>query len=515
MVELDGPASQALFREQLDTLLASREFASSRHLSEFLRFVSECAFQGRAQLEQNEIAAHVLGNSDFVATYDSSVRKLASMARQRLARYYEGEGGNDQVVVTLPLRSYLPVYQIREAAPAPPPPMRAETGPLRRRFLVPIALLILAAGAGLAWKLFPSKTIVQGWEYQIDTARGDLSGGGSDVAPGNLLVIKEGLEDGNEFTAQLLFRPESEAQQAGIILFKDGDNFVRLGRRFSGRNHLEFGSEWNGVNSTPPENVVFDPEGQTGRPIWLSIRRSGFDFKGFVSYDGLSWKPVGSPLRWNGGLDGLRAGIYAFHGRREAPSARAVFRDVSTGFSLDAAPLAANCPVEVQREESHTSLFLRIPSKRANCNALVSVAKIGGSEWAVESRIDFINNPGAMAGLIVMGKSGRLRLLRYDANGPAIVLMLDNKAMYSKSDFHGSPPVTFRLDQRGGWIGAGYSRDGETFETFEQRIRASDLGTGLSAGIMLATSQKSEAAFEPAMRIQSIRKEALPLRAYR
>lgn len=518
----DRAAELAVFRNQLEALLASKDFASSRHLSDFLRFVSERAFEGTVQLEQEEIAAHVLGKDrKFVATYDSSVRKLASMTRQRLGRYYEREGVSDPVVVSLPLRSYLPVYRVRDLpaerdAQVPKPAARWKAW----RWIA--ALMIAGAAAAAAiWNGTNLAESARPREYVIETARGDFSFRGSDAAPGNVLVGGP-LEDGQELTALLDFRPEFEAQQAGILVWQDADNYVRLGRRFTGRNHFELAAEWREDNKTPPENIVFDPEGQTGRPVWLSLRRAGQRFTGAISYDASTWHTIGSPLELPGNLTKAVAGIYAFHGRREAPVARAVFRHVSTGHTFANIvdvdwnqKVRASCGGEAQAIQWPPRLSIRLLTRDPGCSAIVPTGRLENRAWAVETRIDSVNIPGAMSGLFVAGTLGRVRLLRYDMNGPSIVIMNDNRMVYSEPDFRGSPPVSLRLERSGDSILAGYSRDSEAFTYFKHRIAISDLGAELSSGLILSTTTKAETPFAPSMGAYYFRRDVLNLRPYR
>lgn len=78
------------FREEVNRLLASPEFTSSRQLQDFLRFASEKALAGERHLDQSEIAEAVLGRTEsFNPIEDSSVRKTASLARKRLQQYYQ------------------------------------------------------------------------------------------------------------------------------------------------------------------------------------------------------------------------------------------------------------------------------------------------------------------------------------------------------------------------------------------------------------------------------------------
>lgn len=503
----------------MEKLLASKSFSSSRQLSDFLRYISERAFEGTTQLGQEEIAEHVLDNSrEFIAAYDSTIRKFASLTRQRLARYYEHEGMADAVVVTLPLRSYLPSYRFRSEMPSE---QRPEPAGAQRRWLlfgVP-ALVICASAAYFAWNHATPPAFLTSRSYTIETARGDLLFGAD--APGRNVLIGEPLEAGESLMARLEFTPEFEAQQAGILVWQDQNHSVRLGRAFMGRNQIEFGAEKAGQSSTPAENVVFDPDGQNGKPVWLSIRRTGDRYIGFISRDGDDWRTVGSPIEF-AGMRNPRTGIYAYHGRRDAPSARAVFSHVSRGYMFAGSDdtewrqrIVSNCGSETQLTEAPSQLSIRLLSSAPGCSSILGAGQLGDKDWIVETRIDSVSIPGSMGGIFVRGKLGRLRIIRYGMDNPTIALMHDSHDVYQVPDYHGSPPLSLRLERTGGWITGAYSRDGERFKPFEQKIPASALGAELSAGLILATSLKSKSPFPPSLASSFIRRELLQLAPYR
>ena len=98
----------------MQKILASQEFAPSRQFRDFLHYISEAAFEGRTHLDQIEIADKVLKRGkEFSPLDDASVRNLGTALRQRLQRYYDTEGPNDPVRVTLPVRSYIPTFELR------------------------------------------------------------------------------------------------------------------------------------------------------------------------------------------------------------------------------------------------------------------------------------------------------------------------------------------------------------------------------------------------------------------
>ena len=62
------------YRRQVQRILASQEFVTSRQLREFLQYVSEAALEGRTHVEQVEIAEKVLQRGkEFNPLDDASV----------------------------------------------------------------------------------------------------------------------------------------------------------------------------------------------------------------------------------------------------------------------------------------------------------------------------------------------------------------------------------------------------------------------------------------------------------
>ena len=512
---MNTPQDTAACRQHLEAILASKTFSSSRQLSDFLRFITERSLDNATHLGQEEIAEHVLGKGrSFDATYDSAIRKFASLTRQRLARYYAEEGTADALELTLPLRSYLPVFRPREPAVIPKP------APSRRSMLaIAVALTVILLLAALwAWRR-PSPDVHTAI-YTITTAQGDLAYAGSD-APRDGVLLGGPLEDGKALTAHLTFQPEHELQQAGILLWRDADNYVRLGRSFAGRNYIEFTAEQKGGSSTAAENLIYDPEGQSGRPVWLSIRRNGTEYRGFISNDGVDWRQLGIPLTLPE-LTAPRIGIYTYHGRRESPPTPAEFRYVSREFFLaDAdneslsAIVQSKCGHELHVASQPPFLQLRLLETAPACSALLPVARLRDQRWMIEARLDSIVVPGAMAGIYLLGSKGRMRLIRYGTDQPSISLMHDNKSVQSMPDFNGAPPLTLRLERQGDWLIGSSSRDGRTYRPFTTRVAAADIGPELEAGLLLAISGKGKPQIAPSMGLYYWREAAEELRPYR
>jgi serine/threonine-protein kinase len=106
-------------QEQLDRILSSTTFSGSERHRRFLRFVVEQALKG----DTDKLNEFVLGfevfnkNDSFDPRIDSIVRVEARRLRERLRKYYEDEGRNDPLVVTLRPRSFVPEFEERSGEP--------------------------------------------------------------------------------------------------------------------------------------------------------------------------------------------------------------------------------------------------------------------------------------------------------------------------------------------------------------------------------------------------------------
>ena len=138
----------------------------------------------------------------------------------------------------------------------------------------------------------------------------------------------------DEISTRLDFTPNREAQQAGLTIWQDATHFIRLGRKFFGRNEIEFLLEEGDASVTNPRNTIYDAEGQSGQPLWLSIRRRGNSYRAYLSHDGIGWAAHGEPIEPHQPFAAPRAGVYALNGRREAPSIKAVFSNLATGATF-------------------------------------------------------------------------------------------------------------------------------------------------------------------------------------
>lgn len=72
-----------------------------------------------AQLREHEIATRVLGRKDdFDPAYDNIVRVQASHLRKKLVDYFETEGRQEPLIISLPKGGYVPIFEPRPSAEA-------------------------------------------------------------------------------------------------------------------------------------------------------------------------------------------------------------------------------------------------------------------------------------------------------------------------------------------------------------------------------------------------------------
>ena len=144
-----GPstASSESVRLQIERILASPEFVNAERLSRFLRFTVEKAAAGQGdQLKEYVIGVEVYdrGNS-YDPRIDAIVRVEAGRLRAKLQRYYDHDGRQDPIIISLPKGGYAPTITKRL-------PVSVEESPAARRFrgLSALIFIVVLAVAGFA-----------------------------------------------------------------------------------------------------------------------------------------------------------------------------------------------------------------------------------------------------------------------------------------------------------------------------------------------------------------------------
>ena len=100
-------------------MLASKGFANAGRLSRLLRYVADKTLAGQAdQLKEYAVGVEVFDRDDkYDPRLDSIVRVEAGRLRSRLDEYYNGEGANAPVRITLPRGGYVAQFEPRVAPP--------------------------------------------------------------------------------------------------------------------------------------------------------------------------------------------------------------------------------------------------------------------------------------------------------------------------------------------------------------------------------------------------------------
>jgi len=153
--------SPEVVREELERVLASAEFRTSKRSQEFLRYVVEHALNGQAEhLKERIIGIEVFGRStDYDPGEDATVRVKAGEVRRRLGLYYSEQGALDPVRIELPLGAYVPEFHLAEAptvAPEPSAPPQVYVPPepaakTRGHLWIALAALVCFVAAGIVW----------------------------------------------------------------------------------------------------------------------------------------------------------------------------------------------------------------------------------------------------------------------------------------------------------------------------------------------------------------------------
>lgn len=173
------PADTSLSHEEKQEVEALIErFARSPRIVELLTHICGKYFAGEtAQLNELQIAVEVFGRSpDFDRSQDAIARVEAHRLRKKLKEFYESEGKNRPIQVSLPPGSYIPVFEHRNGhvagakSPEPavaepavgignvrisgeiePRPGAAPQAPRRRAKWIGLAMALVALGGGLAF----------------------------------------------------------------------------------------------------------------------------------------------------------------------------------------------------------------------------------------------------------------------------------------------------------------------------------------------------------------------------
>jgi hypothetical protein len=154
----DNRVPEESVRQELNRVLSSHEFHTSKRSQDFIRYVVEHTLAGRADmLKERTIGIDVFGRStSYEPSDDATVRVKAGEVRRRLGLYYAGQGATNPVRIELPAGTYIPEFRWVEVpgiAPpeTPSPPAKLPQSPRDHRFRWISAAVVLLALVATGW----------------------------------------------------------------------------------------------------------------------------------------------------------------------------------------------------------------------------------------------------------------------------------------------------------------------------------------------------------------------------
>ena len=94
-------APDMVCKAAVDRVAGSVTFSRAEQLRRLMRWLGDRSIESSLQApSEKEIAAQVLGRQDFDPQTDSLVRKEMSRLRDKLARYYDFEGADDEIRIS-------------------------------------------------------------------------------------------------------------------------------------------------------------------------------------------------------------------------------------------------------------------------------------------------------------------------------------------------------------------------------------------------------------------------------
>lgn len=164
-----APDSEEI-RQTLKRILSSKYFAQAPKKQKFLQLICEAHLNGRA----SEINEYMVGyevfdrNESYNPALDPIVRVGAHELRKKLELYYENEGQNDEIVLGMPVGSYMPAFTRRPRPKAAeisiipvPEPLRPALGLKTKAWIILLSLVVISMLIAIVMLVFANKKLRQ------------------------------------------------------------------------------------------------------------------------------------------------------------------------------------------------------------------------------------------------------------------------------------------------------------------------------------------------------------------
>jgi len=115
---LPADESEGARRELVRRIVESPTFVRSERLGTLLTYVCDLTLKGHAtEINEQKIGQAVFGRPrDYDSSVDGIVRSQASRLRQRLELYFQHEGTNEPIRVSIPRGGYVPVFEAQRTS---------------------------------------------------------------------------------------------------------------------------------------------------------------------------------------------------------------------------------------------------------------------------------------------------------------------------------------------------------------------------------------------------------------
>lgn len=134
----------------------------------------------------------------------------------------------------------------------------------------------------------------------------------------NLLLENAPPGDWTAITKMDFGKPTTNYQQAGIIVYQNDDNYIKLLRVFNGSNKFQFAMEYGGVAT---QGTVADSI--SGSTVYMKMVKSGTTYSGYYSADGTNYTQIWTSQSAN--FSGIKIGMISVNGTVTAGGVHADF----------------------------------------------------------------------------------------------------------------------------------------------------------------------------------------------